>query len=234
VNPSNNARQLNGGGPACPVRAVTFDVGGTLIECWPSVGHIYSEVAARHGHPVLSPAVLNRNFKAALKKFKSFRYTPAHWSALVDATFHGLIEPLPSQSFFPELYDRFSDPDAWHVFADVLPALSALKSRGLKLAVVSNWDDRLRPLLNRLNLGSHFQAMVISCEVGALKPDRAMFGCACQALGITRAETLHVGDSLEMDVRGAQAAGLQARWLRRGIRRSSSRAIRSLRQLDKL
>ena len=58
------------------VRAVTFDVGGTLIKPSPSVGHIYAEVAARHGRKKVSPETLNRRFAAAWKGLKSFNHTP--------------------------------------------------------------------------------------------------------------------------------------------------------------
>src|SRR5258705_6110931 len=67
------------------IEAVTFDVGGTLIQCWPSVGHVYADVAARHGHRNLSPAILNRQFKTAWQNFKRFRHTPEQWAAIVDA-----------------------------------------------------------------------------------------------------------------------------------------------------
>jgi putative hydrolase of the HAD superfamily len=216
------------------IRAVTFDVGGTLIECWPSVGHIYAEVAARNGHPNLTPAVLNKNFKTTWRAFKSFSHTPADWSALVDATFRGLVEPPPSQTFFPQLFERFSEPDAWHIFDDVLPTLTQLKSRSLKLGIVSNWDDRLKPLLGKLQLDSYFETIVVSYEVGVHKPSRKLFERVCAALNSDPAQTLHVGDSFEMDVQGAKAAGLQALWLCRGGREPRPKVIRSLRQLDKI
>jgi len=216
------------------IEAVTFDVGGTLIECWPSVGHVYSEVAARHGYPSLSPDLLNRRFKKAWKQLKDFRHTRNDWAALVDATFDNLAQPPPSASFFPELFNRFCDPSAWHIFEDVLPVLGSLKSRGITLGIVSNWDERLRPLLRRLNLDHYFKAIVVSCETGAHKPSSEIFETACAALGSPPANTLHVGDSFEMDVTGARAAGLQALWLRRGRSRVSRDAITSLRALDKL
>ena len=201
------------------IRAVTFDAGGTLIECWPSVGHIYADVAATHGYGRLSPAVLNRNFRAAWKACASFHHSMGEWSALVDATFGKQIRPAPSQTFFPQLYARFAQPEAWRVFDDVVPTLLRLKSRGITLGIISNWDDRLKPLLRALGLDRYFDAIVVSCEVGAPKPAHAIFQSACCALKCAPAETLHVGDSLEMDLRGAEAAGLQARWLRRGARR---------------
>jgi putative hydrolase of the HAD superfamily len=153
---------------------------------------------------------------------------------MVDATFRGLIEALPSETFFPHLFERFSEPNAWRVFEDVLPTLSALQTHGLKLGIVSNWDDRLRSLLRRLDLDTYFETVVVSCEVGAHKPARQLFDLACLALESDPAETLHVGDSLEMDVRGAAAAGLRALWLRRSARGTAPHTIHSLRELDKI
>jgi putative hydrolase of the HAD superfamily len=229
-----NRYEMNSIAARRPIKAVTFDVGGTLIECWPSVGHIYAEVAARHGHTEVSPDALNANFRTAWTALENFNYTPADWSALVDATFAGLIKSPPSQTFFPELFQRFSEPAAWRVFDDVPPTLRLLKERGVRLGIISNWDDRLRLLLQRLSLYGHFETIVISCEAGWRKPARQIFERACSALNTHPEETLHVGDSYEMDFLGARAAGLQARWLRRGDLQPQSPVVGSLRNLDKL
>src|SRR5580700_10426449 len=53
--------ELAAGTAVLPIRAVTFDVGGTLIEPWPSVGRVYAEVAARHGLEVAAED-LDRQF----------------------------------------------------------------------------------------------------------------------------------------------------------------------------
>ena len=212
------------------VRAVTFDVGGTLIDPHPSVGHIYAEVAGRHGYVDISPALLNRRFAAAWRRLRNFRHTRAQWAGLVDATFDGLTERPPSRTFFGELYDRFTEAAAWHVYDDVRPALEALAARGLKLGIVSNWDHRLRPLLRGLRLDRYFEVMVISCEVGAVKPARAVFRRAAARLGLPPGAILHVGDSPAMDCQGARAAGMQSVLLRRGAGRPQAGQIRSLRQ----
>src|SRR5687767_15570112 len=81
------------------VRAVTFDVGGTLIAPWPSVGHVYSDVAARHGLRKLDIEKLNKQFAAAWESKTGFDYSRAAWAALVAKTFHPWIKPADEVQF---------------------------------------------------------------------------------------------------------------------------------------
>jgi putative hydrolase of the HAD superfamily len=197
------------------IRAVTLDVGGTLIAPWPSVGHVYAEVASRHGLQ-LSPEDLNRQFAAAWRAKRNFSHTQAGWSGLVDQTFAGLVETPPSRSFFPELYQEFSSAKAWRIYDDVLPFLEQMRRRGLKLGAISNWDERLRPLLKELRLDAWFDAIVISVEVGRPKPDPAIFQRAAEQLQTDPASILHLGDSRVEDFEAARAAGFQSLMVRRG------------------
>ena len=213
------------------IEAVTFDVGGTLIAVRPSVGHVYAEVAARHGIGGLSAASLNRRFTAAWRAAKDFSHSRADWAALVDATFRGLTDRPPSQTFFGELYTRFASPDAWRIYEDVIPTLDALAARGLRLGIISNWDERLRPLLDQLKLAGYFESIIVSREVGSPKPSRGIFEHALQKLGLPPRAVLHVGDSLAMDVRGARAAGLRALLLHRSGGVGKAGHIKSLRAL---
>ncbi len=87
--------------------------------------------------------------------------------------------------------------------------LARLRRRGLRLAVISNWDLRLRPVLERLRLLRYFDVVVISQEVGFAKPDPAIFERASDLLEVPPEQILHVGDELPADVRGARAAGFQ-------------------------
>src|SRR5262249_20125429 len=98
------------------IKAVTFDVGGTLIEPWPSVGHIDAEIAAQHGHGRFSPEDLNRRFVRAWKAREDFGYTLKEWAAVVDETFAGLANRPPSETFFRELYAHFTRTSAWRVY----------------------------------------------------------------------------------------------------------------------
>src|ERR1044071_4270728 len=127
-----------------PIRGVTFDVGGTLITPWPSVGHVYADVAARHGMKNISAAILDERFRAAWKASSDFDYTRAGWEKLVERTFHGFANSSFWTNFFSELYERFAEADAWRVFDDVRPTLDALASRGIRLGIVSNRSEERR------------------------------------------------------------------------------------------
>lgn len=208
---------------------MTFDVGGTLIEPWPSVGHVYSDVAARHGVHI-SADTLNARFRSAWNARNPFDHSRAGWEELVDEVFLGLCEP-PRLTFFGELYDRFSEADVWRVFDDAVPALDALASRGVKLAVISNWDDRLRGLLRVLELDRYFGVLAISCEIGSPKPSLVIFKQAALKLGLPANAILHIGDSVQMDFAGATAAGLHALRIDRTAPEPTMDAMLSLAEL---
>src|SRR2546421_1591307 len=129
------------------IKAVTFDVGGTLIRPWPSVGHVYAEVASRHGCANVAAETLNTHFATAWRAKKNFDHSRRAWLELVEATFAGLIEENSVQGFFDDVYARFAAAEAWRVFDDVHQTLQELQRRRLKVAIISNWDERLRPLL---------------------------------------------------------------------------------------
>jgi putative hydrolase of the HAD superfamily len=185
-------------------------VGGTLIEPWPSVGHVYAAVAARHGFPDLPVTILNRQFAAAWKNLTQFNYTRSEWFNLVGRSFFGVIKAPLSEALFGDLYSHFGRAEAWRIFDDVIPALESLRSRDLKLGIISNWDERLRSLLHDLKLDHYFHAIVISCEVGACKPSPLIFRRAAQELNLPPSDILHVGDSPTTDAEGATAAGFRS------------------------
>jgi putative hydrolase of the HAD superfamily len=192
------------------IRAITFDVGGTLIEPWPSVGHVYADVAARFGVNGIAAAWLTENFRRAWKARVAFDYAQESWFAIVRATFGAHAAKLPPE-FFPAVYNRFATAEVWRIYDDVWPTLETLAARGVRLGVISNWDDRLRPLLQNLQLTRHFSSIVVSCEVAATKPNPRLFAKAAAELGVAPTEMLHIGDSFEMDALGAQHFGAVGR-----------------------
>ena len=106
--------------------------------------------------------------------------------------------------------------------------LTSLRERGVVLAVVSNFDSRLIPLLDGLGLAAFFDAVVCSGEAGAAKPDGAIFTHALAVLGVEASEALHVGDNPEADYDGARAAGLEALLVDRGAAANHTGVITDL------
>ena len=76
------------------------------------------------------------------------------------------------------------------------------------MAVVSNADGRVRGLLEAAGLAPHLEFVVDSAEVGVEKPDPRIFHAATEKLGLTPAACAYVGDIYEIDVVGAERAGL--------------------------
>lgn len=217
--------------PPATLRAVTFDVGWTFLSVRPSVGHVYARVARDWTGQTFDPHRLNRRFQTAWRGCADFDHSRAGWMALVDATFAGLVTEPPSRTFFGDLYRRFGQPDVWRVDPHLPEVLTRLRSHGLRLGIVSNWDLRLRPLLRALDLERQFDVVIISAEVGFSKPSPAIFLRAADVLGLAPQEILHVGDDPRQDYQGARHAGFQAVTLHRGLRRPEPRRIGSLRQL---
>lgn len=198
-----------------PIKAVTFDMGGTLVVPHPSVGEVYCRIARRHGVKGISPELLEQRFRQAWQAARSAPQRREDWETMVDGIFAGLCQPPPSQTFFGELYEEFRHARSWKLLPDVIPTLEALAGLGVDLGIVSNWDERLRPLLAELRLDRYFTCFAISCEAGFAKPSPVIFQEALRQLGCPAAAVLHVGDALREDFAGAMSAGLAALHLRR-------------------
>jgi putative hydrolase of the HAD superfamily len=123
----------------------------------------------------------------------------------------------------------------FRVFADVRPALAAARSTGRRLIVVSNWDVSLHEVLERLGVGALVDGILTSAEFGERKPSPSIFRRAVEMAGVRAAEAMHVGDSLEEDVAGARAAGIEAVLLARTGAPAASgvRVINSLQELER-
>lgn len=191
---------------------ITFDMGGTLLFPQPSVGEIYAEVLARHGH-VKEPGELEEAFMRIWKADVQ-QCTPeitAHsekqrWKNVITRTFDGLA-PLDMDALFDELWSAFATASRWRLPAETLPTLRELQARGYRLAVLSNWDERLRPLLDEIGLAPFFEHVFVSYEIGFEKPDQRIFAAVEQRLESRGHNILHIGDSYLHDVTGALSRG---------------------------
>lgn len=199
---------------------VFFDAAGTLITVNGSVGERYAVLARAYGKDV-DPREVEAGFRRSFPKApplafpdapaaKLVELEQAWWRAVVRDVF-AAFGPFPRfDDYFDALYAAFAQPEAWRLYPETRPTLDALRDQGYRLGVISNFDARLFDLLEGLGIADHFDPIVASSRAGAAKPDRAIFLHALSACGVDPERAVHVGDTYELDVLGAQAAGVAA------------------------
>lgn len=189
-----------------PVRALLLDAGGTLLRVARPVPETYAAFARQHGHEV-SVEDVQRGFRRAFSApWPGRRYegdgSPFWRHVVFEAT------GVRDEALFAELYAHYRDPEAWIIAPGGRELLATCRERGVRTALVSNWDTRLRPLLDALDLLELLDAVAISAEVGAEKPDPELVRAALQDLDVAPGEAVLVGDS-DDDTRAGEAAGVQ-------------------------
>ena len=191
--------------------AVLLDALGTLVELetpWP---HLRDELAARG--VVVGEDAAREAMLAEMAYYRAHHDEAGDWAGLKDlrrrcaAVVQGhLGTALPLDG----VQDALLAAIRFRAYPEVPAALAHLRAAGARLAVVSNWDVSLHDVLERTQLRALVDAVVISAELGAAKPDPAIFRAALDRLGAAATDAMHVGDSVEEDVAGARAAGLEA------------------------
>jgi len=200
------------------IRAVVFDVGGTLVYTADPVGETYARFAKPHGFR-LSADDATIAFHAAMKscaREKGSVPTDGNdrvwWKKVVRASLPETAFPEKKafETFFEEVYLYFAKPEAWGVYPEVPDMLEALRDYPVDLAVLSNWDARLHSVLDGHGLGEYFGRRFISAELGWEKPDCAIFRHVAEALQYPPHTLLSIGDDQANDVDGARKAGWEA------------------------
>jgi len=199
------------------IRAILFDGVGTLFYLTKSVGDHYAYVGREVGLE-LDAQKLESAFHAAWKQMPR---RPAidgprenddkdWWRKLVAHVFNEVassVSELDRDNFFEVAYEHFAEPDVWELYPEVPGVLEELAPR-FRLAVISNFDGRLRFVLQHLGISKFFSQVFISSELGADKPDPEIFRRALRIMNLNADEVLHVGDDPERDWKAAAAAGL--------------------------
>lgn len=185
-------------------RAVFLDVLGTMVELEPPW------IALRE---VVGPDVpeerLVRGVKIEMAYYKEHSHEGRDEASLADL--RGRCAALLSQELGVEVgVDQLVESIRFDAYPDAVPALRALRGRGVRTLAVSNWDCSLGRVLERCGLGQELDGAVSSAAVGSLKTDPAIFVAALELAGCEAAEALHVGDTPEEDGAGAAAAGIRA------------------------
>jgi putative hydrolase of the HAD superfamily len=191
--------------------AVLFDAAETLFTTRGTVGELYGSVAGKYGSqasPEMIQAAFLRHFQGSgpLSAEDQKRW----WKEIVHRVFVDVGMVRNFDAFFDEVYEKFRGSQGWILFPETIEVLEDLKQRGLKLGVISNFDDRIYPVMESLGIRRFFDAIVLSSETGYCKPDPEIFAAASVALGFPPSRILLVGDSLEDDVEAGIRAGFEA------------------------
>lgn len=201
-----------------PLRWVLWDVKDTLLKVRTSVGEQYCREADRMGLS-LSPVEVDAAFRQAYRQYSS-RYPnygstqglngKTWWMGVVRETLSQcrVQEPALLNTVAHNLYHHFSNAENWEVFPDSKKALESCSALGLKLGVVSNFDNRLEAILRGCGLLSHFSFLITSEEAGVAKPSPAIFDQALQKCGVPADSIAHVGDHYVKDYLTSRSVGI--------------------------
>jgi len=193
--------------------AVTLDANGTLVDLVDPVPKL-DRILRRYG--VERPTAAIRRAVEAEGRVYSGRAAAAHEPVAFAAlqrecagVFLAEVDAggLDAEEFAPSYVQSME----FELVPGVLEALALLRSCGLALGVVANFDLTLSDRLEQLGLARWFSAVVTPAEAGAAKPDPAIFELALSRLGVRPDRALHIGDG-EVDEAGARAAGLYFEW----------------------
>jgi len=228
------------------IKAIFFDAAGTLIKPARRVGETYAVLAQKYGVEP-SAAEITERFGLCFHSAPplAFPGTPAAriedlerawWKELVRRVFEPCDGFQRFDDYFAELFAYFAQPDAWVLYPEVAETLSVLERRGLVLSVISNFDSRLIGILEGLGAAHWFEHIFVSSRVGYAKPDRQIFQTALERHSLEAGDALHVGDSEEKDLLGANRAGLKGVLVERNGAGNSnlSPRITSLRSIPSL
>jgi putative hydrolase of the HAD superfamily len=217
-----------------PPAAILLDALGTLVALEPPAPRLRAELARRFGLEV-SEEEAARAIGAEIAYYRAHLdegRDPAGLAALRRRCAGVVRAELPACGLeLDPLVDALLASLHFTAFADARQALAAARARGQRLVVVSNWDVSLHDVLRKLELEPLLDAILTSAGAGARKPEPAIFEQALALAGVTPGLAVHVGDSLEEDVVGARAAGIEPVLVRRdggpsiaGVRTISSLA----------
>lgn len=207
--------------PPPPVRAVVFDVVGTLVEPDPPVAVAYRQAGLRHGLD-LEVAMIRERFAEAWRRQEeldaaghppfatSARREEDRWRRIVIDVFDR--SPM-AEGVFQDLWEHFGRDDAWRPTAWGERLVAEARAAGLEMALASNFDERLFRVAREVEPLKQFRHVFASSELGWRKPAVEFFRAVEARLGLPSSDLLLVGDDPELDLEAAARAGWRVRGL---------------------
>ena len=204
------------------IKAIFFDLDGTLRHSVPSGGEVFTDYVISLGLPVVEEA-----------RLRAMRWEHLYWANSVDLRNDLLAHSVETENFWIEYSRRrllalgaseqwaaeFAPKTSVHmgefykpasiVPEDVRRALPELKESGYILGVISNRDKPFQDLLDEHGISEFFDFSMAAGEVNVWKPDPGIFEHGLQRARLAANEVVYVGDNYYADVVGSRGAGLQ-------------------------
>ncbi len=179
------------------IKAIFFDLDGTLRHSIPSGGDVFTNYAIGLG--------LRASWEDGIR---ALRWEHLYWANSVDLRDDLLAHSGETEAFWVEYSRRRlialgASPD------DALRTLNALKQAGYIMAVISNRAKPYVEILETLGIKDFFSFSLAGGEVNAYKPDPEIFKHGLKRIGLTAQETIYIGDNYFADIIGSRRAGLQ-------------------------
>lgn len=204
------------------IRTIFFDAGYTLLHTYPSDVEIYQRVCARLGLHLHPEQLRYRVFEAEDFYWRHMRANRQTWASNAaikefwQLYFMNLLRPFVEErdegrlgELAEALNYEYDSHTSWRLYPDVLPTLEALRTSGrYTLGVISDWGISLGPILQRLQLNTYFDHLLISALTGHAKPSPTLYETALVRANSIADYSVHIGDSYTLDVLGARAVGM--------------------------
>jgi putative hydrolase of the HAD superfamily len=205
------------------IQAIVYDAVGTLLHVQPNVASIYADIGQRFGS-LLGIDEIRRRFGTAfarqdqLDQQAGWRTSEPRekerWRQIVAE----VLDDVTDAACFGALFETFAKPDVWKCDPDAATVLAHFHGQGIRQALASNFDRRLRGVIAPMPIARYLEALVISSEIGWRKPAPEFFVHVAESLRLPPNAILFVGDDCINDYDAACRAGMQALLLDPGKR----------------
>lgn len=199
-----------------PIRGVIFDLHATLVHAGEPAGWMAAALEMLEPDPTLGGRFDSSESSAtplpALADLASWAEHIWDHAREVDPGSERDLSPVRHREVYDLMIDRIGiiPPalgealystmlDQWQAYAEAAAVLTALRDRGVAIAILSNIGIDPRDVLGRTGLAGLYDVEVFSFEVGIVKPDPAIFALAAERLGLPAHELLMVGDTVDDD-----------------------------------
>ena len=204
------------------IRGVVFDVDGTLVTLRASIGELYAEALQERGYKVdanaLNSAALTEwgAFESEyLNTAEGYATQPSRevlvWCEFVRRVLRQAAPELSTQwDLLAHIYSYFSQGSSRRVVDGALEVCEALTKRGIAVIAATNNDQRTAAVMSDLGFNPSVSHIITAGELGWKKPSPHFFKGVAERVKLPLGELLHIGNDAQLDLVGAQQAGMQA------------------------